>query len=57
MISNNTKAYKYLQAHAPAECPICKRLIYAADAEGIEYVKTRRGSHIYLCTKHFEKED
>ena len=40
------------------ECPVCGRTLYASDAEELEYIKTKRGTDIFIhteCVKNWSK--
>lgn len=38
------------------ECPVCNKKLYLTDATELEYVKTKRGTEIFIhtnCVKHW----
>ena len=36
-------------------CPVCDKPCYASDADGLEYIKTKRGTKIFIHTKCVKK--
>ena len=40
------------------ECPVCGRIMYSRDADELEYIKTKRGTDIFIhteCVKNWSK--
>lgn len=36
--------------YSPPQCPVCQKSCYVSDADGLEYIKTKRGTEIFIHT-------
>lgn len=55
----NKTIYNKLVKLCAVTCPVCNEYIYSHDHANIEYVKTNRGSEIFIhteCVKHWGDE-
>ena len=50
-----TARYKFNAMGGKVYCPICDRQIYASDFPDVEYVKTRRKTHLFIHSGCFRK--
>lgn len=57
MIDKSKCLNGYLKKHANKypECPVCHKTIYTHDLDNIEYIKTKRGTEIFIHTNCVKK--
>lgn len=46
------KLYKKAE---PPSCPVCNEMCYPSDVDDLEYIKTKRGTEIFIHTKCVNK--
>ena len=56
-INKKSNYERYLNQHGGAEptCPVCGKEIRESDLEKVEYIKTKRGTVIFVHTKCVKK--
>ena len=58
IIKNKQSVYeRYMKKHGriQPECPVCGKAIYTSDLDDTEYVKTKRGTEIFIHAKCVSK--
>lgn len=58
IIKNKQSVYgRYMNKHdhIQPECPVCGKAIYTSDLDDVEYVRTKRGTEIFIHAKCVEK--
>lgn len=58
IIKNKQSVYeRYMNKHGQRqpECPVCGKAIYTSDLDSVEYIKTKRGTEIFIHTECVKK--
>ena len=45
------KRLKSKLMYRSSQCPVCQKVCYVSDADSLEYIKTKRGTEIFVHTK------
>ena len=56
MLDKRLKARFRNRLHSPL-CPVCNSPCFSFDADNLEYIKTKRGTEIFLHTKCVKGSD